>query len=620
MVKRRRSSAKVQESSDCAASDESSNSRDQSDEDARMAFQAFSEEVANNLDTSEFGEVPIVIEGIDNFYLLCDDRPISITELPLLINKDDTFPSHCSKLVYLMGKTRSGSGQIKLRAEMWKLWGVGTSFGPRFSVKTPNGWVRLYDPRPVYRRVMHDGLTLAHLLHFVKGNPDATLEEIHTYLEEEFGKYKERPAMHKIPTFYSAFKCYLEKETEEIRNGILTEIFPVQFYEERVAQDINLSKAITLYSDPDEGHEGLANSHREIILLENQHQDPNSSDKSPTTPQNLIADLKDTLETLREINRCENEVHKSVKDELYELPPRSATKLAPYLPYLSSNEAARAALEAENRLNEEDRYGTLTEFSTAVMTHDEESQLDQPSNVQAGKNKGGQRTKGRQTKWKTAKFVKNSKLDDPPICIMCDEGGDLLRCEGPCQRYFHAVKGVTGKESQCKTLGMTYREVKEMIRFFCKNCRSQTHQCFICGELGSSAPSPTLGHQEVFACQASVCRRFYHPACVAEALIPTLDWRSLAEKIQRGQERFQCPRHTCRVCHIEELKPGDLVQCRRCPKAWHYDCIQDYEFSKELPDTKIWKHFRRNFVFCKDHKIVPKFMTPARNHVRFPKS
>ncbi|KAG6543325.1 hypothetical protein Mapa_015239 [Marchantia paleacea] len=619
MVKRRRSVVNVEESRGFVASDESSKNRDQLHKDARMVFKAFSEEVANNLDTSEFGERPIVIEGIDNFYLLCDDRPISITELPLLINGDATFPSDSTKLIHLMGETRSGSGQIKLRAEMWKLWGLGSNFGPRISVKTSNGWARLHDPRPVYRRVMHDGLTLAHLLHYIEGNPDASSEEIETYLEKEFWKYRERPAMHKIPMFYSTVKCYLVKETEERRNGILSEIFPEQFYEERVAQDINLNKSITLHSDLDESHEGLEESHQEIRSFEYQHQDPNSSDNSTTTPPNLIADLKDTLETLREINRCENEVHKSVRDDLYELPPRSTTKLAPYLPYLSSNEAARAALEAENRLNEEDRNGSLTELSTDVIT-DDESELDQPSDVQGGKKKRGRPKKGRQVEGKPAKLDKNARLDDPPICIICDEGGDLLCCEGPCQRYFHAVEGLTGKESHCKTLGMTYREVKETIKFFCKNCRFQTQQCFICGELGSSAPSPILGHQEVFVCQASVCRRFYHPECVAMALIPTLDWKSLAEKIQRGQERFQCPRHACRVCHIEELNPGDLVQCRRCPKAWHYDCIQDYEFSKELPETEIWKHFRRKFVFCKDHKIVPKLQTPTRNHVRFPES
>ncbi|KAM7492388.1 hypothetical protein LguiA_035309 [Lonicera macranthoides] len=208
------------------------------------------------------------------------------------------------------------------------------------------------------------------------------------------------------------------------------------------------------------------------------------------------------------------------------------------------------------------------------------------------------------------------------VCALCDNGGDLLACEGRCIRSFHATVDA-GAESLCDSLGYTDAQVDAIQTFLCKNCRHQQHQCFVCGMLGSSNKSSAA---EVFPCVSATCGHFYHPKCVAEQLYPGdgTQAKELQEKIAAG-ESFICPAHKCAVCkHGEDKKVNDLqfALCRRCPKAFHRRCLpRRIAFSNdENIQQRAWDGLLPNriLIYCLDHKILPELGTPARNHILFP--
>lgn len=107
-----------------------------------------------------------------------------------------------------------------------------------------------------------------------------------------------------------------------------------------------------------------------------------------------------------------------------------------------------------------------------------------------------------------------------PNNVSCDTNS----CDGKCLRSFHATVD-DGAQSQCESLGFTKAQVKvcktlpefrssftslvsiwfptntfksfqamKNQDFYCKNCEYQQHQCYACGELGSSDQS---SHAEV---------------------------------------------------------------------------------------------------------------------------
>ncbi|PIA65279.1 hypothetical protein AQUCO_00100630v1 [Aquilegia coerulea] len=210
------------------------------------------------------------------------------------------------------------------------------------------------------------------------------------------------------------------------------------------------------------------------------------------------------------------------------------------------------------------------------------------------------------------------------VCAFCDNGGELLCCEGRCIRSFHATVDA-GVESNCKSLGLTNDQVKAMQTFLCLNCQQSKHQCFACGKLGSSDKS--LG-PEVFHCVSATCGYFYHPECVAKLLHP-LD-EAEAEELQKrisGGESFTCPAHRCRKCNQGENKDIRELQfavCRRCPRAYHRQCLPKkivFDGSEGDDLARAWDGLLPNnrvLIYCLRHKIDENLETPIRNHIIFP--
>ncbi|XP_077214749.1 protein ENHANCED DOWNY MILDEW 2-like isoform X2 [Tasmannia lanceolata] len=210
------------------------------------------------------------------------------------------------------------------------------------------------------------------------------------------------------------------------------------------------------------------------------------------------------------------------------------------------------------------------------------------------------------------------------VCAICDNGGEILCCEGKCLRSFHATKD-DGADSYCETLGLSKAQVKAIQKFYCANCRYKQHQCFACGELGSSDKSSGA---EVFPCVSATCGHFYHPQCVAKLLNPENE--ALAEEQQKkiaAGESFTCPVHKCLVCNQGENKQVEELQfaiCRRCPRAYHQKCLPRKIRFKDSKEEDIiqraWNGLIPNhiLIYCLKHRIDEDLKTPIRNHIRFP--
>ncbi|XP_026407686.1 protein ENHANCED DOWNY MILDEW 2-like isoform X1 [Papaver somniferum] len=211
------------------------------------------------------------------------------------------------------------------------------------------------------------------------------------------------------------------------------------------------------------------------------------------------------------------------------------------------------------------------------------------------------------------------------VCSICDNGGELLCCEGKCLRSFHATVH-DGAESDCKSLGFSKSQVIvwAIQNFLCKNCESKQHQCYVCGILGSSEKE---NGAEVFSCVSALCGYFYHPECVSKLLYPenNAEAEAYKQKIFAG-ESFTCPAHQCSVCKERENKDVDefnFAICRRCPKAYHRKCLPRriaFEVSEDAEAVRAWDGLLPNnriLIYCLKHKIES-YGTPKRIHIKFP--
>ncbi|KAJ4900833.1 EDM2-like protein1 [Raphanus sativus] len=221
-------------------------------------------------------------------------------------------------------------------------------------------------------------------------------------------------------------------------------------------------------------------------------------------------------------------------------------------------------------------------------------------------------------------FETNLQFDT--VCSICDNGGYILCCEGSCLRAFHPTIA-DGVDTSCESLGFpSGTQVHALREYFCNNCLYKQHQCFACGQLGSSDENFS---QEVFPCSASNCGHFYHPTCVAKLLHDgdQIKTEELQAKIS-AKDPFFCPLHICKVCKTSENKnlfALHFAVCRRCPTAYHRKCLPREITSElncdEITPQRTWEQllpYNRILIYCLNHELVGNLATPARDHLVFP--
>eukprot|EP00271_Cylindrocystis_brebissonii_P000056 TRINITY_DN1004_c0_g6_i3.p1 TRINITY_DN1004_c0_g6~~TRINITY_DN1004_c0_g6_i3.p1 ORF type:complete len:1293 (-),score=211.39 TRINITY_DN1004_c0_g6_i3:1358-4936(-) len=223
------------------------------------------------------------------------------------------------------------------------------------------------------------------------------------------------------------------------------------------------------------------------------------------------------------------------------------------------------------------------------------------------------------------------------ICYICDDGGELILCDGPCMRSFHSSKEA-GIISTCPSLNLP-KELLANETWYCRNCEGSQHQCYVCGELGASEKDEEHPEkQKVFLCDVALCGHFYHPECVAKEIL-NLERElskserkeraeSLAQGIREGREILRCPLHECQKCRLPEGDDASkdreerLVRCRRCPRAWHVKCIPRELLEPENEIQRVWNHEEGStmqpLLFCGRHEVLESTLTPPRNHYRWP--
>ncbi|DBA75188.1 TPA: hypothetical protein ACH3X1_010495 [Trebouxia sp. C0004] len=234
-----------------------------------------------------------------------------------------------------------------------------------------------------------------------------------------------------------------------------------------------------------------------------------------------------------------------------------------------------------------------------------------------------------------------------PACIQCDDGGDIMWCDGSCMRAFHCgvekaaqedtmtdsddsadEAEVSHPQSQlqpfhCNPLGMPpdlYQRLKDTKDMFhCPNCLTGVHQCFFCKEEGvveahvADPANAPFAKSIVFRCGVAACGRFYHADCT---------------KSQKDMKRgFLCPLHTCKKCGRDQSDvKGELVPCRRCPKAFHERCMPSSlheppdDRKRENWTRRIWMaqfedgkcvgEVERSLIYCMQHRIAKDNATP----------
>ncbi|XP_046335260.2 histone-lysine N-methyltransferase NSD2-like isoform X2 [Haliotis rufescens] len=162
-----------------------------------------------------------------------------------------------------------------------------------------------------------------------------------------------------------------------------------------------------------------------------------------------------------------------------------------------------------------------------------------------------------------------------PICLICEDVGNLVECTGPCQGHFHV---------DC--LGLGHEPAGD---FKCDECQSGTHVCFSCKKSDG----------EVRRCSVSQCGRFYHEECVVK----------YPQSHVEGK-KFTCPLHACATCVSENNKnpkaaKGRLYRCVRCPTAYHVGDFCIAAGSKNLAGLNI---------VCSNH-FQPKKSQAHHSHV-----
>lgn len=132
------------------------------------------------------------------------------------------------------------------------------------------------------------------------------------------------------------------------------------------------------------------------------------------------------------------------------------------------------------------------------------------------------------------------------VCAICEEGGDLMFCDGPCMHHFHSDRVSRGaaKYSCQGFAGLNLRNGK----WKCPDCCARRAKCSECFEVGSYEGED--GEEPVLRqCPDLLCIRFFCFTCLPserkacnlyvcdtcdEPEVPSITWFTVYDALKLG--------------------------------------------------------------------------------------
>eukprot|EP00468_Gymnochlora_sp_CCMP2014_P007575 CAMPEP_0167764002 /NCGR_PEP_ID=MMETSP0110_2-20121227/13751_1 /TAXON_ID=629695 /ORGANISM="Gymnochlora sp., Strain CCMP2014" /LENGTH=1326 /DNA_ID=CAMNT_0007651279 /DNA_START=156 /DNA_END=4136 /DNA_ORIENTATION=+ len=201
----------------------------------------------------------------------------------------------------------------------------------------------------------------------------------------------------------------------------------------------------------------------------------------------------------------------------------------------------------------------------------------------------------------TRKRKKQPLLYNSKVCDRCELPGNLLGCDGLCERYFK-IEHLGGECDPVPNQNTVWR---------CCECAAQVHQCHICKEWGAVEnlegvklkPIPDgytpgeerkqriealikLGEESerrLRRCSVSTCGKYFHLECIDKH-----EGAKYIGDVKNGYSSFRCPYHYCGLCK----KSGNskhLLNCLRCTNAFHVACLEEHGLDfKRITKKMMW--------------------------------
>jgi len=194
-----------------------------------------------------------------------------------------------------------------------------------------------------------------------------------------------------------------------------------------------------------------------------------------------------------------------------------------------------------------------------------------------------------------------------PQCGVCDDGGDLLLCEGVCMRSFHASPSCHHGVS---CLGMTEAEYEAIEAdtqpWVCPACCTGRHACASCHFVGSlwAPPMALTDPDAVFHCSSYGCWRFYHLKC-SEAATAACRSQHDGDAAAPASVLFTCEAHMCaspECMDTADTATNPVVSCRRCPRGYHITCMP--QELKDASFSRVWLNRQHALLAGQDPELA----------------